>query len=419
MNFNQFMSVISLRDDILDDLTYLQKHLRLIIKYHQKLSSKLYVAIENKNGRTCIPATSKNFGLIRQLMDELEEEMDEISREQKMLTDIVKKAMSECKKTWKEKFNSEMDQDLANGFITRALHYHYEKNYFSIMPSNVRARMSEDDLKKKFNQVKGDCEFDRPTLHSIIEKNETKSLLINKKQVKRESLLKPVFRKPTKALAQTPKKPSGKARVVEGRDGKNKKVLSTPSSPNSQAITHSRLNLLKALSKVKTEQVDNKDELDKFYTERCRAALAEVGEGGIDIKYVRSDEDYSERSSSYDGMEVEDPLKMPSRKRKSPIAVSEESSDGDYMKYYPQLPIEPPPKTEYSQEEFLSIFRLITPAVAESLKLRRSERKRRKCAKNEKNDYHYGNFDLNEAAYRIRLNNRKSIFYKPLHTEFD
>lgn len=35
MNYSQFMSSIPLRDDILDDLTYLQKHLRLLIKYHQ------------------------------------------------------------------------------------------------------------------------------------------------------------------------------------------------------------------------------------------------------------------------------------------------------------------------------------------------------------------------------------------------
>lgn len=38
------MSSVPLRDDILDDITYLQKHLRLIIKFHQvsyKLTQKL------------------------------------------------------------------------------------------------------------------------------------------------------------------------------------------------------------------------------------------------------------------------------------------------------------------------------------------------------------------------------------------
>lgn len=35
MNFNKFMSTIPIRGDILDDITYLQKHLRLVIKYHQ------------------------------------------------------------------------------------------------------------------------------------------------------------------------------------------------------------------------------------------------------------------------------------------------------------------------------------------------------------------------------------------------
>lgn len=35
MDFNKFMSAISLREETLDDLTYLQKHLRLFIKFHQ------------------------------------------------------------------------------------------------------------------------------------------------------------------------------------------------------------------------------------------------------------------------------------------------------------------------------------------------------------------------------------------------
>lgn len=40
MNFLTFMSSVPLREDILDDITYLQKHLRLIIKFHQ-VSCKL------------------------------------------------------------------------------------------------------------------------------------------------------------------------------------------------------------------------------------------------------------------------------------------------------------------------------------------------------------------------------------------
>jgi hypothetical protein len=222
-------------------------------------------------------------------------------------------------------------------------------------------------------------------------------------------------------------------KAVESRRAKK---VEKPVKPNTQAIAHGRLNLLRALSKVKTEQVENKEELDKFYTERCRATLAEVGEDETSVKFPRSDEDCSDKSSSYDGMEMiesdVDPLKLPAKKRRSPAVHSEESSDGDYMKKYPALPIELNPKTEYNQEEFLSLFRLITPQFAESLKLRRSERKRRTCAKNQKTDYHYGNFDLNEvslmifkrffnscfmfhsqAAYRFRLNNKRSILYSP------
>jgi hypothetical protein len=219
----------------------------------------------------------------------------------------------------------------------------------------------------------------------------------SKKQVKRESLLKPHFRKPAATSGIVQKKPVPRpSGSVDTRQSRGKKVAEKAAAPNTQAIAHGRLNLLKALSKVKTEQVDNKHGLDKFLSERCRATLAEVSD---DLKCIRSDEDCSDKSSSYDGMEVGVEPPKPGRKRRSPVVHnSEESSDGDYVKNYPNLLPEPPAKTEYSQEEFLSIFNLITPQVAESLKLRRSERKRRKCAKNEKNDFHYGNFDLNEVS---------------------
>lgn len=224
---------------------------------------------------------------------------------------------------------------------------------------------------------------------------------------KQESLLKPKFRKPSAVptlvknpLAKVHKKTANKVISVSGIkqvcDTKGKyKTIQNSIKVNNQAITHSRLNLLRALSNVKTEVTDNKEELNKFYTEKCRA-----------IKLERSDESCSDQSS-YDDVVIDeppqqvDPLRLragPGRKRKSPAVHSEDSSDSDLMKNFPPLPIEPPPKTDYTQEEFLDIFKLITPDVAEKLKLRRSERKRRNCAKNERTDYHYGNFDLNEVS---------------------
>lgn len=61
-----------------------------------------------------------------------------------MLTEIVKNCVNNYLKTTKE-----IDRDTANGFITRTLQYHYEKNYFSILPNNVKTRLSEEDLKRK------------------------------------------------------------------------------------------------------------------------------------------------------------------------------------------------------------------------------------------------------------------------------
>lgn len=229
-------------------------------------------------------------------------------------------------------------------------------------------------------------------MHLLKTKKENSTSSVSSNEVKRESLLKPQFRKPSADQKKTQKK--------------GRKTIMKPEKPNTQTITHSRLNLLRALSKVKTEQVDNKEELDKFYSERCRATLAEIGDGDDNARFsMRSDEDCSDKSSSYDSMEMEITeevdshlLQLKKRKRKSPGAISGESSDGDYMKKYPPMPMEPPPKTDYSQIEFLGLFKLITPQVAESLKLRRSERKRRNCTKNEKTDFHYGNFDLNEVS---------------------
>lgn len=66
-----------------------------------------------------------------------------------MLTDIVKNCMANFTRMLKEKSNIEIDQDTASGWITRALSHHYEKNYFNIAPSNVKSRMSEEELKKK------------------------------------------------------------------------------------------------------------------------------------------------------------------------------------------------------------------------------------------------------------------------------
>lgn len=66
-----------------------------------------------------------------------------------MLTDVVKNSMANYTRTLKEKSNIEIDQDTANGFITRALSHHYEKNFFHIAPSNVKTRMTEEELRKK------------------------------------------------------------------------------------------------------------------------------------------------------------------------------------------------------------------------------------------------------------------------------
>ncbi|KAL7033819.1 hypothetical protein ACKWTF_007732 [Chironomus riparius] len=211
----------------------------------------------------------------------------------------------------------------------------------------------------------------------------------------RESLIKPNFRKPSSTSGRVEKKTviAAKNTIVETRHAK---IISKKQNAVQQGINGSRLNLLRALNNVKIEQTEQ---------------YSDLGDG---VKYIRSDEDCSDQSSS-DGPILDpeiDPLKITSttrgKRRTSP------ASNASSERAFPPLPQEPPPKIDYTKEEFLSIFQLIVPQIAEEIKVQKTKRKRRNCFKNEKNDFHYGNFDLNEAAYRLRLcNNRRSILYSP------
>ena len=66
-----------------------------------------------------------------------------------MLTDIVKKSISQYCESIASESNVIVDPDVANGFVTRALQFHYQKHCFNITPNNVKARMSEEELKQK------------------------------------------------------------------------------------------------------------------------------------------------------------------------------------------------------------------------------------------------------------------------------
>jgi hypothetical protein len=66
-----------------------------------------------------------------------------------MLIDIVKKSIVQYCDTLANDSNVTVDRDVANGYITRALQFHYQKRCFNIMPSNVKMRMTEDELKQK------------------------------------------------------------------------------------------------------------------------------------------------------------------------------------------------------------------------------------------------------------------------------
>lgn len=66
-----------------------------------------------------------------------------------MLTDILKVSVIQyTEMLWKD-CKIKVESDIANGYITRALQFHYQKNCFTIAPTNVKVRMSEEELQKK------------------------------------------------------------------------------------------------------------------------------------------------------------------------------------------------------------------------------------------------------------------------------
>lgn len=215
-----------------------------------------------------------------------------------------------------------------------------------------------------------------------------------KRPAEKVSLLKPKFSKsspPSTApgtSGRVEKKMAGKkSSIIETRHAK---LIYQQQQKNGDGIANKRMNLLRALSRVKTEQIDENSSSTMMMS-----------------KYNRSDEDCSDQSS-YESMppvQNVDALKVP-RKRRSPASNASSDNINNWLKRLPPLPIEPPPKTDYNQEEFLSLFCLTTPAVADSLKIKRSKRKRRNCFKNENTDFHYGNFDLNEVRFEIFLSFR-------------
>lgn len=218
----------------------------------------------------------------------------------------------------------------------------------------------------------------------------------SKAATKQESLLKPNFRKPsTSSVAGTSGRVEKKIAVRKSStiETRHAKVIYQKQQKGEIVAGNRRINLLRALTKVKSEQYDGKSYPEEFDDNSSSTVM---GNG----KYNRSDEDCSDQSS-YDGMisdQVVDPLKA-TRKRRSPASNASSDKSMDWQKQYPPLPLEPSPKTDYNQEEFLNLFHLITPQHAEYLKLQRSKRKsRRNCIKNEKNDFHYGKFDLNEVS---------------------
>ncbi|CAO1402302.1 unnamed protein product [Diamesa serratosioi] len=360
MDFNMFMKSFAI-DDFKDDLVYCQKHLKYIIKFHQKLSQKLYVSGVGLNGRRINTGVkTNNHNDIKELMNHLETEMDEISSEQRCITENINQQLKNYFDCLKKQFHGiTIDYNLANGFITRALSHHYSEKFSTIKPINVKPRMSEAQLKQKYDELKNVLpEINKPVCQ--------KSLLKPKDKWSEKTNIKLTPEKEVIAVKQE--------NIIKQNKRKSESEESAP--PSKRAITHSRLNLLKALSKVKTTYSNDKEECSKFYHEKCRATIAEGGtrsDGECDMSSDNSSMD----SNNLIAVEIRSESRTTSTESRNKRRNGSEESDSDLMKNFPTIPKDPPPRVCYDQEGFLGLFGLITPLFAESLKLRRSERKKR------------------------------------------
>lgn len=274
---------------------------------------------------------------------------------------------------WKES-KIKVEIDVANGYISRALQFHYQKHHLNVIPINVKLRKSKE-LTVRCRQIHRQCASESARVKQL-----------NQQNIK-ESLLTPKFQKPSTSSFSN----NSKARpVLKSYPSKKSKVIGAQHAKiiykKQNDVNGKQNNLLKALNNVKIDQLDGKP----AYPVNFDAAMMNTCE------FNRSDGDYSEHSS-YDGIIHSDPNTR--SKRHSPASSSSSESGFILHKLFPPLPLELPPKTEYNQVEFLELFKLITLQAAEDLKKHPPTRKsRRKCVKNEKSNFHYGEFDLNEVS---------------------
>lgn len=437
-------------NDLRDDLVYCQRSLRHFVKVHQLLASKLANELTK----------SQAIKLKRNLL-ELEGQMIDIGNEQRALVQELDGLLRDYIKELAVKEFIDIDREIAEGFVTRALSVHYENSFNSkYAPKKVSERMNEAQLVHKyelsfFDEPRPKKEKDESQSSSSSSISPTVTHPCNQRQI---SLLKPkeerigcgtpkilppfnnipfsnanplvneqALRKIEPETITVPKKLIKIPPIVENLPKPIPKLPEMVCSPIKQeeeyepqelpatvAIEKSRMNLLQALNKAKNSSLtQGKPEVQ---SKPVVTAFANRQKG---ITKTRSDPlpgSGSKRPSSGASSDS-----SPNSRSSTPLSVK--ASDDSSVDRVP-MPIEeyfeyqPIDIDELEQPVFLKFFGLLTLEESKALATRKTERKRRSCNSTERKDFHYGKIDYYEQqmTHITRRRNKRPILYSPPST---
>ncbi|XP_058129333.1 uncharacterized protein DDB_G0284459-like [Anopheles ziemanni] len=131
---NQFPVPLELKDGII----YCQRALRDCVVQHQNLASKINKLPKHQRIK------------VKELLLELEEEMLEIGDEQDTLVRSLSQRLQAFRAYVQQKTNVNITDDIANGYVTRVLHYHNETTGPIATPASCSNRLSANELAQKY-----------------------------------------------------------------------------------------------------------------------------------------------------------------------------------------------------------------------------------------------------------------------------
>ncbi|XP_021694756.1 uncharacterized protein LOC110674775 [Aedes aegypti] len=434
--------------DLKDDLVYCQRSLRHFVKVHQLLASKL------ANG-----LTQSQISKLKRYLQELEGEMIDIGNEQRPLVRELDRLVREYIKEAAAKEFVDIDREVANGYVTRALSVHYEMSFNTkYTPKTVSDRLTEAQLVHKYELAS----FDEPQPKK--EKDESQSSSgssisptathpYNQRQI---SLLKPkeervasggsknlppfnnitysnakalvneqALKKITPENIAVPKKlikvppkienlprPVPKLPEIDCSPVKQEEDYEPEELPATVAIKKSRMNLLQALNKAKNSSLT----LSQPSEDPPKAGFATRQKGMVKTRSDPLPGSRSKRPSSGASSDS-----SPNSRSSTPLSVK--ASDDSSVDRAP-MPIEeycepqPTDIAELEQPVFLKFFGLLTLDESKALATRKTERKRRSCNSTERKDFHYGKIDYYEQqiSHIARRRNKRPTLYSPPST---